>query len=491
MKLLIGILTALLAYHPLANATVDTYFASIKTDPKALYAFLKDMPKGGELHYHLSGGAFAETMLAFAAQDDYCLNTNTFTMTKSSGPCYGISGKELPQHPALYEQTIRAWSLKDFTADQESSHDHFFASFNKFEAVVDDYRPQLLAKIMQRAAHQNELYLEIMTLPDNAKSTTFATNEINLTQFAEVQQQLLNNQDFAANIQHTADESSRILQQTRQHLGCDKNPNQAVCKITIKFQYCILREQALEKIFVQALNGFAAAARSPDIVGVNLVQAEDGPISLRDYHQQMQVFDFLHKNYPQVHIALHAGELAPTLGIDSEHLRFHIHDAMSTGHAERIGHGVDIAFENDNKELLHTMAKNKTAVEINLISNKKILHVTGLQHPLNEYLSHKIPIVLSTDDEGIFRTDLTHQYVEAVLQHGLDYPILKMISRNAITYSFLPGQSLWANAEQALPIARCTNLNSSSCLQFVEKNEKARLQRELENNFIEFEKKFR
>ncbi|KTD38893.1 adenosine deaminase [Legionella nautarum] len=479
----------LLLIHSFAGATVSNHFDTIKNQPNALYSFLKNMPKGGELHYHLAGGAYPETMLALAAQGNYCLDKETMTMTKMVERCQGVTGKELSNYPELYAQTIRAWSLKDFIEGQESNHDHFFASFSKFMPLVADYRPQLLAEIMQRAASQHELYLEIMILSDNAKSTHFAPPTVNPEQFNQLQQQLLGNADFVKNIEYTGNEASRILKQARQDLGCNSHPQKDVCQITVKFQYYILREQNLEKVFAQALNGFAAAERSKDIVAVNLVQAEDGIISLRDYRQQMQIFNFLHQAYPKVHIALHAGELAPT-AVVPENLRFHIHDAISVGQAERIGHGVDIAFENDAEKLLQTMAEKGTAVEINLISNKKLLHISGSQHPLNDYLNHKVPVVLSTDDEGLLRTDLTQQYVEAVLKHGLDYPQLKMISRNAITYSFLPGQSLWANANQGLAIESCKELDSQDCLLFAKKNEKARLQRILEKEFRAFENNY-
>ncbi|CDZ76767.1 adenosine deaminase [Legionella massiliensis] len=478
-------------YQVFADSTtaVSNYFNSIKTRPNALYAFLKEMPKGGELHYHLAGGAYPETMLALAAKGDYCLDKQTFVMSKKVERCIGISASELTETPLLYKQTIRAWSLQDFVAGQESSDEHFFATFFKFMRVLADYRPELLTEIMQRAANQHELYLEVMMLPDNAKSTNFAPKELNQDNFAAARKDLLANKDFSNNIQFTVDETKRILQQARKNLGCETAPQQEVCNLTVKFQYYVLREQPLEKVFAQALNGFAAAANSQDLVSVNLVQAEDGIISLRDYHKQMQVFKFLHQNYPNVHISLHAGELAPGRVVP-ENLRFHIQDAILTGQAERIGHGVDISYEDKAEKLLQQMASDKIAVEINLISNKKILNISGAQHPLNEYLLHRVPVVLSTDDEGVLRTDLTRQYVEAALNHHLDYPTLKMISRNALTYSFLPGKSLWLNADEATPQNACQNLNSPSCLQFVNENEKAKLQRQLELELDKFESSY-
>jgi adenosine deaminase len=471
-----------------AIADIDHYFETIKSDPHALYTFLKDMPKSGELHYHLAGGAYPETMLALAIQEDYCLNLKTHTISKAT-PCDGIKTVDLTNQRDLHPAIIQAWSMKNFIPGQESSHDHFFASFLKFMPLVFDYRPQLLAEIMQRAAAQHELYLEIMILPDNAVSTSFGELANRFTGYAAKQRALLANQNFNANLNHTVTESSRILKQARQELGCNTQPMLPACAITLKFQYYILREQPLDNVFAQALNGFIASTQSKDLVGVNLVQAENGVISLRDYKQQMQIFNFLHTAYPKVNIALHAGELSPSLVKPSE-LNFHIHDAIFTGHAKRIGHGVDIAHEQGAEALLKHMAHTPIPVEINLTSNRKILAISGKRHPLNYYLEHHVPVVLSTDDEGILRTNLTSEYVEAVINHHLDYRTVKTINRNALSYSFLPGKSLWIDQRKQIAVQECQNFTSKACLEFIKENEKARLQWQLESKLTAFEKKY-
>lgn len=489
MRIKLLALSLLLSCYSSCFATVTAYFNLIKSDPNALYAFLKQMPKGGELHYHLAGGAYPETMLEVAALDSYCLNTKTLALAKTPGECTGIQSKDLLQHPGIYNQTIRAWSMKNFVSGKESGHDHFFNSFSKFMPVVVDHSPELLAEIMQRAANQQELYLEIMILPDNAFSTTFATQPVEPEQFEEFKKQLEANPQFTANIQKTVNETTSLLNKARKILSCDNNDPQAACDLTVKFQYYILREQALEKVFAQALNGFSAAALSKDIVGVNLVQPEDGLISLRDYNKQMKVFDFLHQAYPDVHISLHAGELAPS-DVKPADLRFHIREAIDTGHAERIGHGVDIGFENNSEELVNQMEEEKIAVEINLTSNKDILNIAGKKHPLNYYLSHNVPVVLSTDDEGILRTDLTSQYQEAVLSHHVDYLALKTINRNALTYSFLPGATIWQDAAKGILLPQCQDLHSQNCKDFIKNSMKARLQRKLEIKLNAFEKRY-
>jgi adenosine deaminase len=37
-------------------------------------AFLHRMPRGGDLHVHLSGAVYAERFIAWAAQDGLCAN---------------------------------------------------------------------------------------------------------------------------------------------------------------------------------------------------------------------------------------------------------------------------------------------------------------------------------------------------------------------------------------------------------------------------------
>ena len=476
----------ILGIHTSCFAGVNEVFQRIKSDPNALYAFFKEMPKGGELHYHLAGGAYPEAMLDVATKGDYCLNSDTLAMSKITEQCSGVKARDLAATPTLYNQTIRAWSMKDFVPGIESGHDHFFSTFYKFISLVADNPVPLLAEVMQRAASQHEQYMEIMVMPDNARSADMAGVAITSDTFAIQKQRLLHDEGFITEIEKTVASAEALLPGARQYLGCDKSPGQDVCHLTVTFQYHVLREQPLEKVFSQVLHAFEVASRSPAIVGVNLVQAEDGLISLRDYRQQMQIFGFLHEAYPDVNITLHAGELAPGM-VAPQDYRYHIHDAIKVAHAQRIGHGVDIAFEDNAEVLLKDMASNHIAVEINLISNQKILNISGRRHPLRYYLAHNVPVVLSTDDEGVLRTDLTQQYVEAASQHGLDYPIIKQMNRNALTYSFLPGKSLWEDANKSIPVSACRDLNSDQCLKFISHNEKAALQRTLELKLDQFE----
>lgn len=486
-----------LFFHLLTGSTFADachYFSSIKNDPERLLSFLTEMPKGGELHYHLAGGALPETMLAVAPKGNYCLNPTTYTISNNKKACQGIWLNSLQTNSKLYNRILQAWSMENFTTKKESGHDHFFATFFKFSPVVADYGPDLLAQVLQRAARQHELYMEIMILPDNGASSHFGQLIKTTNSLAKKKNILLNNANFEKNIKRTAAGSTLLLKQAREKLGCNTPSAEAACKLTVKFQYNILREQPIDNLFAQALNAFAAASVSNDLIAINLVQAEDGPISLRDFHRQMLVINFLHQAYPKVHIALHAGELTSkmieTKLIKPTDLLYHIHDALLTGHAERLGHGVDILHENKSDHVLNYMKNANIPVEISFTSNRKILNISGKKHPLSYYLEHHVPVVFSTDDEGILRTDLSHEYSTAVTQYGLDYATIKRINRNTLTYNFLPGVSLWKDAYSGLLVDECHDLSSEKCRTFIAHSPKATLQWELEKQLAAFENKY-
>jgi len=126
--------------------------------------------------------------------------------------------------------------------------------------------------------------------------------------------------------------------------------------------------------------------------------------------------------------------------VPSDDLRFHIRQAVEVAKAQRVGHAVDLAFEDDMEGLLATMRRNGVAVEINLTSNDKILGVRGRDHPLPTYLAAGVPVVLSTDDAGISRIDLTNEYFRASRDYGLDYEALKTIARASLAHAFLQSE---------------------------------------------------
>jgi adenosine deaminase len=180
-------------------------------------------------------------------------------------------------------------------------------------------------------------------------------------------------------------------------------------------------------------------------------------------------------------------------------LHFHVRSAVEEAQAERIGHGVDVMQEGRPYDLMKEMATKRVMVEINLTSNDVILNVKGADHPLPLYRLYHVPVALSTDDEGVSRIDLTHEYVRAAMTYPLSYSDFKQMVRTAMEHNFLPGDSLW---EQPGPWESYTHARgacrgqlgleqaSGACASLLEASEKARQQFELEHRFQVFEKSF-
>jgi hypothetical protein len=126
------------------------------------------------------------------------------------------------------------------------------------------------------------------------------------------------------------------------------------------------------------------------------------------------------------------------------------------GHAERIGHGTDIVYYSKPADLMKEMAAKRIAVEISPSSSDMILGVKGAAHPLKSYVEAGVPVVISTDDAGVSRSDLTNEYMRAVVENGLTYEDLKRISRFSAAFAFLGDKSIWDNPGKTL-IQECAN----------------------------------
>ncbi|WP_172622863.1 adenosine deaminase family protein [Aquicella siphonis] len=476
----------------LPETNAGRYFETIKSDSQKLRSFLASMPKGGDLHNHESGAAYAENLIRYALKDNLCVDPITFAVTdkRDCEPANRLDNAI--RNPRYYDSIIDAWSMRHFIPQfSESGHDHFFATFGKFSAITNNHRGEILAEIAERAASENESYLELMVTADGNESGRLGKQLGWDPDFSRMRNRLL-----ASNFTKVIDDITLSLDQDeakmRSLLACDSTNPQAGCEIKIRYLYQVLREQPPEMVFAQLLAGFEAARRDKRVVGVNMVQPEDGVISMRDYALHMRMVGYLHEIYPDVRISLHAGELNQAL-VPPAGLKFHIHDAVEMAGADRIGHGVDIQQEDNAEQLMKRMAEKHTLVEINLSSNAEILNVEGKTHPLPLYLRYGVPVALSTDDEGVSRSNLTREYLRAVTTYQFDYPTIKQFARNSLAYSFLPGKALWQDHAYQRLAAECMNdvpgadTVSPACNAYLDSNEKAKSQWDLERKFTVFE----
>ena len=484
-----------------------------RANPLQLRNLLKKMPKGADLHNHLSGAVYAESWIRAAAEDQLCVNlaSLSFARPKAGANCgsgevtaanayRGQSPIDVPadspyaqsgQH--LYDALIDAFSMRGFVPSPGvTGHDHFFDTFAKFGGTSHHHLGEWLDEVATRADAQNEQYLELMHTPEFGHAASIAAEigwQEDLGQFREA---LLAHglRDEVATAKTQLDEAE-ALRNKREH--CGQADAASACRVEIRYLCQVLRGFSKQQVFAQTVLCFETASADPRFVGINFVMPEDGYISMSDYALHMRMIAFLRKLYPKIHLTLHAGELAPGL-VTYEGLCCHIRLAVEEAKAERIGHGVDIMYEHHPHELLKEMARNHVMVEISLTSNDVILGVSGKEHPFPLYRQFGVPVALATDDEGVSRIDLTHEYVRAVQTYNLSYRDLKQMVRTGLEHMFLPGESLWRAPDNfKQPVSACAKDSlgsdepSTACGAFLKSSEKATQQWELERRFRQFE----
>lgn len=477
------------------------YFETIRKSPSQLWAFLLKMPKGGDLHNHLSGSIYAESYIQWAVENGLCVNNQT--MALSAPATKSVCDPKLNQIPAsnaltnsvLFQQLIDAWSMRNWELSGQSGHDQFFNSFGKFGTATWDQTGRMIAEAVTRAAHGHVLYLELMLTPDGTISSGMGQQ---VPWDGGVDSTL--NKLKSAGIARAAAAGIKALQdaeaQKDQLLKCGTPQADTGCSVTIRYIAQVSRGGSLGSVFAQMVTGFALASDpTSKVVALNLVQGEDGSASMQNFSTHMDMLHSLRSLYPKAHLTLHAGELVPGL-VPPNGLTFHIRSSVMIAGAERIGHGVDIMHEDRPDELLQEMARRNVLVEICLSSNDLILGISGSQHPLATYLKYGVPVALATDDEGVSRSEISREFLRGVQDQGLGYAQLKTMARNSLQYAFISGGSLWDDPRKFSPVAQCAKdvavmkLSSSGCRQFIGGSEKAKLQWQLEADLMAFERGF-
>jgi adenosine deaminase len=476
------------------------YLESVRKQPGLLLPFLRDLPKGGDLHNHLDGAIYAEDLVDFAAEGSLCVDrTSSRLLAPPCDSCENYTAKPAARcaygDHVLYNQMVDAWSMRNWRPGDESGHDHFFAAFDKFGLASHTHVAGTIAATTNRAGMDHLQYVEFMHTADSGGAAQVAGKVEWTSDYAKMREALL-----GAGIKDVASETSKRLAaddaRAKEILKCGTPDAAPGCAVTVRYLYQVLRGLPHQIVFAQILLGFELASSDPRFVGLNLVMPEDWYVPIHDFNEHMDMIDYLHSVYPKVHITLHAGELAMGL-VPPEDLSYHIRTSVERGHAERIGHGVSVMNEKDPVALLHEMAERNVLVEIALTSNDMILGVSGDDHPLPIYMKYGVPVALASDDEGVSRSDMTHEYLRAVETYHFSYAELKRFARQSLEHSFLPGQSLWTDTKLVFRMtpscaadAAAPEKPSAACSEFLSANERAREQWKLEGEFAKFEKKY-
>ncbi|PWR76219.1 hypothetical protein ACKUB1_14205 [Methanospirillum stamsii] len=443
----------------LHHTGISSYFEEIRNNPDELIKFFKEMPKGGDIHIHASGAMHPDDIINISVNHGLFVNPKDGLLVDLvTGQPYNYSDtsrlvpvSNVYTNSTLYSDLVRSWTMKGFPFTNQSGHDWFFNTFDLIDPVTY-YNGDVFATIRDRAAEENILYLELMTSQTNGDDVRDVLSGAPWNDnFSQMRDDLL-----------SAGLSEICERKVGKHSSYDEISGELSHpdgkNVTIRYIYEALRFYPKKEVFTDLLQAFEIANQSPVISGITLVGDEADQYSADDYHLHMEMIAYLHSVYPDVRIELHAGELTNEI-TDQNVLRFHISDAITTGSASRIGHGVSIREEEGWEKTLELMKEKDIPVEILLTSNEQILNVSGPEHPVFIYLSHDVPVILATDDPGVENTNLTQEYVIFTLNHpDIPYEEIREINKNSIRYCFLS------------------------------EYEKAELLSRLENSLVEFEK---
>ncbi len=467
----------------------------------SLEEFLRAFPKGGDLHYHLGGGITPEKWIEIAIKRSFCVDERLLILAESPAstcPTGMVPAATLQNGGPVYNRFVDAMRLRG----KEKAHDYFFEHvFGHVRA-----RPELvfgdeLEAVVVHAHEQNLAYLELQIFPfgwaDEDKLAASLPAEGSVTDWlAAVEKSPL--------LQEVVEHIRRTIQQLESEL-LERRPAEAAA-VRRRYIMTVGRNAAPRNLFSQLAVVAEVARVEPRVVGVNLAGAEDGAVSLRDFPLQMRMIDFILSRKPWLHVTLHAGELTPQIlgaapGVVPEDLTFHIADSVWSGHAERIGHGTDLRYEKNSPELLRAMRERGVLAEICLTSDELIQGLKSDEIPFTAYRQAGVPVSLNTDDEGVFRTDLSHEFLRAARDYRLDYRDLKELARNSIEYSFLPGHSLFRTREFRAWVPACAAAMDgedltwpdyrerlgADCRAYLDNNPKAEAAARLEHQFQQFE----
>ena len=438
------ILSAIINLSQAQNA--NNYLEKIRNNEAELTAFFSQMPKGGDLHHHFSGSIYAEPMLEDAIAEDFYLNTSTMEVLKdkpNTGDWEQFS--TIIKRGELYEykqKIMEKWSAKDYNGVSYPSDKLFFESFSKFSPAIPGHFGEGLIELKNRAISENVNYIEtqLSTIPSEI-------NTADLVDFnAQLRQAAVNKDEKA--VKKLLESLYKTFQKRDAKKDAQNFNINFVAKMhndlkiddanfTMRYQNFVLRFMEPVDLFKNLVVAFISADSSDLMAGVNIVSPEDGETSMKDYWLHMVMFNYCHSVFPDVKYTLHAGEL--TLGlVQPEDLTWHINDAIYVAGANRIGHGVDMAYEKNAYSLLQYMAKQQIPIEINLASNEFILKVKENRHPISLYREFNVPVVISTDDAGILRTNMTEQYVLLAKRYkDVSYDEIKRYVYNSINFSFI------------------------------------------------------
>ncbi|WP_158970872.1 adenosine deaminase [Paraglaciecola sp. L3A3] len=413
--------------------TFDDEFEKFKQTASAqqMYTFLYALPKGGDLHNHSTGSNLSEWWYEEILEQEK--KGYIYYSKVKINNCKGYGTNEFGYAPYLMLfVNIQEFEYKKLNSCEQSEYKR-----------IQDLNPE------QKQAWLNSIRLD---------KSSEGRDEFFQTHWARINSLMANPYMQAnlivKNMQAFGAEGLTYLETdagVRGYVHSDGSPFESeevyqlyldrfaqkdalATGVTVRLQYALVRFLPNAEEGLKWMYEFVAT--HPKLyVGLDMVGREDNekghPLRFLPTLRQLR------HQYHGVNLSIHAGE--------SDEPNQHIRDTLLLG-ASRIGHGINLQGDPDT---LLLMRYNQYLIEINLISNLLLEYVDDYaQHPFAEYLRLGIPVALSTDDRGMWDSNMTDEYYTAVTNFNLSWSELVKLGANSLSYSFLDEQTKKVLLEQ-------------------------------------------
>ena len=378
------------------------------------------MPKGGDLHNHLSGSSYGEWWYQ-AALEQKENGYSYFTKVQIEN-CRDYGSNAFGQDPYfLLFRTISKITYDDLTDCEQNE-------YKPLAELTDRQKQAWINSIQLDKLHEgrDEFFQKHWQRLNELTANPYLTADLlvkNMQAFADEGLLYLETQVGAFGYLKP-DGTVFSPEQTATIFRARLNqPDAKRTRVTVRLQGAILRFAPGAERYLKDV--YHWVYENSDLwVAVNMVGREDND---KGYPLRfLPTLRELRKTLPGVKLAIHAGEV--------DEPNHHVRDTLLLG-ADRIGHGLNLITD---PEALLLMRHGPYLVEINLISNFLLEYVNDYsQHPFPEYLRTGIPVALSTDDRGMWDSNLTDEFFVAVKEFNLTWQELQLLHRNSINYAFI------------------------------------------------------
>jgi adenosine deaminase CECR1 len=391
-----------------------TRFEQLKTNTARaqLYTLLYAAPKAADLHHH-GGGCWRMEDLYRVATNARAINGNRFFTRIKAGSCPGdtnawrrfttvskVTWEAFPEcqrseFAALDELTpaqAAEW-MDSLRLDKPGEgRDEFFEQiWPRFGAVGRDpyVATEMTVETMKRYGAEGVRYIESQGIPD-----------------------LLIHPDGTV---MDPEAGERLL---RERLARD---DARATGVTPRFLFVVLRFVPFAEKRVEYAYDWVARHRDT-WVGINMAGREDNDKG--HPRRFLEVYRRMRHKYSGIGLSIHAGEV--------DEPNTHMRETLLLG-ATRLGHGNNVLTDDD---LVLHLRQGIAFIEINLVSNLLLEYVdTYSQHHFPEMLRLGIPCGLSTDDSGMWDSNMTDEYMTAVTEFNLTWGELVQCGRNSLKWS--------------------------------------------------------